>query len=139
MLTIAILNSYLIIESTGISEPIQVWSIDVSPGKKLTLTCCWPQVAETFTQEFAETMVEDDVEEIEASLPKDDQTTPESRKKLANLISQGGLAQVTRLDTCVSVVDCTTFLDDFDTTDFLTDRHGTDAVDPEDERNVTDL
>lgn len=109
------------------------------PGKGTDAHTLLSQVAETFTQEFAETMVEDDVEEIEASLPKDDQTTPESRKKLANLIAQGGLAKVARLDTCVSVVDCTTFLDDFDTTDFLTDRHGTDAVDPEDERNVTDL
>lgn len=97
------------------------------------------KVAETFTQEFAETMVEDDVAEIEASLPRDDKATPESREKLANLIAQGGLAKVARLDTCVSVVDCTTFLDDFDTIDFLTDRHGIDAVGPEDERNVTDL
>jgi hypothetical protein len=97
------------------------------------------QVAETFTQEFADTMVQEDVDEIEASLPEDNRATPESRKRLASLIAQGGLAKVARLDTCVSVVDCTTFLDDFDTIDFLSDRHGTDAVDPEDERNVTDL
>jgi hypothetical protein len=97
------------------------------------------QVAETFTQEFAETMAQDEIADIEASLPKDSKATPESRKKLAQLIAQGGLSKVARLDTCVSVVDCTTFLSDFDTTDFLSDRHGVDAVDPEDERNVTDL
>jgi G3E family GTPase len=109
--------SYLIIESSGISEPIQV--------------------AETFTQEFAETMAAP-VEEIEAGLPEDKDQTPESRKRLAELIAAGGLSKVARLDCCVSMVDCTTFMDDFDTTDFLTDRHGKEVA-PEDERNITDL
>jgi hypothetical protein len=57
---------------------------------------------------------------------------------MAELIASGGLAKVARLDCCVSMVDCTTFMGDFDTTDFLTDRHGKE-VDPEDERNITDL
>ncbi|WVQ75149.1 hypothetical protein IAR50_004758 [Cryptococcus sp. DSM 104548] len=109
---------YLIIESSGISEPIQV--------------------AETFTTEFADTMGGGTVDEIIESLPEDASATPESRKKLAELIHQGGLSKVARLDCCVSMVDCTTFLDDFDTTDFLTDRHGKE-VDPEDEKNITDL
>ncbi|WWC64496.1 uncharacterized protein I303_107106 [Kwoniella dejecticola CBS 10117] len=109
---------YLIIESSGISEPIQV--------------------AETFTPEFAESIDGTSLEEIEESLPTDDGSTPEARKKLAKLIAEGGLSKVAKLDTCVSMVDCTTFMDDFDTTDFLTDRHGQD-VDPEDERNITDL
>ncbi|AFR95285.2 cobalamin synthesis protein [Cryptococcus neoformans C23] len=109
---------YLIIESSGISEPIQV--------------------AETFTTEFAETMGEGTVEEIIDSLPEDASTTPESRRRLAELIHAGGLSKVARLDCCVSMVDCTTFLDDFDTTDFLTDRHGKEVA-PEDERNITDL
>lgn len=110
--------SYLIIESSGISEPIQV--------------------AETFTTEFAETMGEGTVEEIVDSLPEGASTTPESRRRLAELIHAGGLSKVARLDCCVSMVDCTTFLDDFDTTDFLTDRHGKEVA-PEDERNITDL
>ncbi|OCF61360.1 cobalamin synthesis protein [Kwoniella mangroviensis CBS 10435] len=109
---------YLIIESSGISEPIQV--------------------AETFTPEFAESIEGTSVEEIEESLPTDDGTTPEARRRLAKLIAEGGLSKVAKLDTCVSMVDCTTFMDDFDTTDFLTDRHGKE-VDPEDERNITDL
>ncbi|WVQ66915.1 uncharacterized protein L199_005106 [Kwoniella botswanensis] len=109
---------YLIIESSGISEPIQV--------------------AETFTPEFAESIEGTSVEEIEESLPADDGTTPEARRRLAKLIAEGGLSKVAKLDTCVSMVDCTTFMDDFDTTDFLTDRHGKE-VDPEDERNITDL
>lgn len=111
-------HSYLIIESSGISEPIQV--------------------AETFTAEFAETMGEGTVEEIIDSLPEDASTTPESRRRLAELIHAGGLSKVARLDCCVSMVDCTTFLDDFDTIDFLTDRHGKQVA-PEDEKNITDL
>ncbi|WWC91819.1 uncharacterized protein L201_006766 [Kwoniella dendrophila CBS 6074] len=109
---------YLIIESSGISEPIQV--------------------AETFTPEFAESIEGTSIEEIEESLPTDDGTTAEQRNRLAKLIAEGGLSKVAKLDTCVSMVDCTTFMDDFDTTDFLTDRHGQE-VDPEDERNITDL
>lgn len=88
--------------------------------------------------EFAESINEADISDIEASLPPSEGQTPESRRKVAALIAAGGLSKVARLDCCVSVVDCTTFLDDFDTTDFLTDRHG-DEVTPEDERNITDL
>lgn len=125
--------SYLIIESTGISEPMQV--------------------AETFSAEFSDQMA---AEEIEASLPAD--TDDAKKKRLAQMLADGGLSQISRLDTCVTVVDCTTvsnvlggsgtmpdrdsyspkFLGDFDTVDFLSDRHG-DSVTPEDERNITDL
>lgn len=94
-------------------------------------------MAETFTQEFAESIGDQTVEEIEQGLPDKDLDVA-SRRRLAELIKNGGLSKVARLDTCVSVVDCTTFLGDFDTTDFLTDRLGKD-VDPEDERNITDL
>lgn len=78
------------------------------------------------------------MEEIEQSLPEDPEQTPESRSRLAKLIAEGGLNKIARLDTCVSVVDSTRFMDDFETVDFLTDRHGVD-VQPEDERNITDL
>lgn len=78
------------------------------------------------------------MEEILEGLPEDADTSELSRRRMAELIKAGGLSKVARLDTCVSVVDCTTFLSDFDTTDFLTDRLGED-VDPQDERNITDL
>jgi len=78
------------------------------------------------------------VQEIEASLPEDKDQTVEGRKRLAELIAAGGLSKVARLDCCVSLVDCTTFMGDFDTTDFLSDRHGKE-VGEEDERNITDL
>ncbi|WVO13634.1 hypothetical protein L204_101255 [Cryptococcus depauperatus] len=108
---------YLIIESSGISEPIQV--------------------AETFTTEFASTMGDGTIEEILESLPEDASTTVQGKRRLAELIHAGGLSKVARLDCCVSVVDATTFLSDFDTTDFVSDRDK--EVAPEDERNITDL
>jgi hypothetical protein len=111
-------------------------------------------VSETWTTEFNES-----IEELEASLPET--TTPESRSKIAALLANGGLDKISRLDTCVTVVDATTvrlalailpvlfgrawarcsewlhaifqFLSDFDTTDFLSDRHA-GQVTPEDER-----
>ena len=126
--------SYLIIESSGISEPIQV---SLSRNDRF-LELIDPQVAETFTSQFADTLVDSTVEEIEASLPEDPEQSPESRSRLAKLIAEGGLNKIARLDTCVSVVDSTRFMDDFETVDFLTDRHGVD-VQPEDERNITDL
>jgi hypothetical protein len=96
------------------------------------------QVAETFTSQFADTLADSTVEEIESSLPEDPEQSPESRSRFARLIAEGGLNKIARLDTCVSVVDSTRFMDDFETVDFLTDRHGVD-VQPEDERNITDL
>lgn len=113
-------TSYLLIESSGISEPIQV--------------------AETFSAEFAETVGDASIDEILEGLPEDAsaEASEASRRRLAQLIKDGGLSKVARLDTCVSVVDCTTFMGDFDTTDFLTDRLG-EKVDPQDERNITDL
>jgi hypothetical protein len=96
------------------------------------------QVAETFTQEFAESVSETSIDEVAASLPNDDDSTEASRRRLAKLIVDGGLNKLARLDTCVSVFDCTTILGDFDTTDFLTDRLGKD-VDPEDEKSISDL
>lgn len=53
--------------------------------------------------EFSEQMA---AEDIEASLPTD--ATPESKIKLAKILASGGLSKISRLDTCVTVVDCTT-------------------------------
>ncbi|KAB5589860.1 Cobalamin synthesis protein [Ceratobasidium theobromae] len=100
---------YLIIESTGISEPMQV--------------------AETFTFEFAEHVAEGG------------DNPPQGR--MAEILKAGGLPKIARLDTCVTVVDAINVFNDFETTDFITaDRPkeaGNGEVDPQDERNVTDL
>jgi hypothetical protein len=101
---------------------------------------CRPSVPDSSPScsEFAESLEEADLEAIEASLPPSEGQTAESRHKVAALIAAGGLSKVARLDTCVTVVSAVSFLDDFDTDHFLSDRHG-DQVTPEDERNVTDL
>ena len=88
---------YLVIESTGISEPMQV--------------------AETFTLDISEL---EQVEQLEAST-----------KPLESLI---GLA---RLDTCVTVLDCTQIFDLLDEGQFLAQKF--EGADPLDERTVTEL
>lgn len=65
---------YILIESTGISEPMQV--------------------AETFTKEFADTVA--DQHEMD---PKS-----EISESMAKILENGGLSRVARLDTMVTVV-----------------------------------
>ncbi|KIS72076.1 uncharacterized protein UMAG_12104 [Mycosarcoma maydis] len=109
---------YLLIESTGISEPMQV--------------------AETFSEEFADMysqMADDLEEEIRADPQK-----KEEHEKVAKILKQGGLPAVARLDTCVTVVDAVNLFNDYNTTDFLVDRHKDDHdVPEEDDRNISDL
>lgn len=131
----------LLIESSGISEPIQVAETFTTCALfsalllVVWLTADHPTLA---FREFAESLEAADVTDIEASLPVSEGQTTESRRKVAALIAAGGLSKVARLDTCVTVVSAVSFLDDFDTDHFLSDRHG-DQVTSEDERNVTDL
>ncbi|KAJ2997182.1 hypothetical protein NUW58_g725 [Xylaria curta] len=105
---------YLVIESSGVSEPMQV--------------------AETFSEEFAEMSIaaghglEDDEE---------NEMSKEQRMRLAKILKAGGLSQVARLDTCVTIVDAVNFMQDFATADFLKDRQS-DAPE-EDDRNISDL
>lgn len=107
---------YIVIESTGISEPMQV--------------------AETFTEEFAAAMkaaVEQDGDgmEVEGQI--------EGREILEDIAELGGLHKIVRLDTLITMVDAYNFFDNFATTEFITNRWGKDGVAPEDERTVTDL
>ncbi|CAH2353229.1 hypothetical protein CLIB1423_10S00210 [[Candida] railenensis] len=103
---------YIIIESTGISEPIQV--------------------AETFTTEFTEMLLSSDSGEDDQKL------SVEERKVLAEIIDLGGLNKLTKLDTCVTVIDSHSFMSNFETTDFLINRFG-DSGQNEQERTITDL
>lgn len=105
---------YIIIESTGIGEPMQV--------------------AETFTQEFSELMLQSAAE---------DMTNPENAenyKLFKEIVDMGGLNNIVRLDTCVTVVDAVNFSDDIETTDYLADRWGSkNSSMHEEDRTVTDL
>lgn len=98
---------YILIESTGISEPMQV--------------------AETFTTEFSEALLAEDLS-----------LTAEESKVIKDVIDIGGLKSITKLDTCVTVVDAVNFLSTFETTDFLADRWGNSGQ-QEDERTISDL
>ncbi|KAL2210995.1 cobW-domain-containing protein [Sarocladium strictum] len=101
---------YIIIESSGISEP--------------------EQVAETFDARLAEQM--GDISAAGgAELDKD------MLKALKQIKDAGGLEKFARLDTTATVIDAFTMMNDFDTTDLLSNRR--DDVTPEDERTVSDL
>ncbi|ENH66994.1 Putative metal chaperone YciC [Fusarium oxysporum f. sp. cubense race 1] len=102
---------YIIIESSGISEP--------------------EQVAETFDSRLAEQM--DAMGSIEGAPGLD----ADMIKVLKQLKEAGGLEKFARLDTTVTVIDAFTMLHDFDTSDLLSSRR--DDVTPEDERTVSDL
>ncbi|KAH8670542.1 P-loop containing nucleoside triphosphate hydrolase protein [Ilyonectria robusta] len=102
---------YIIIESSGISEP--------------------EQVAETFDSRLAEQMGAMGALEGVAGLDDD------MLKVLNQLKEAGGLEKFARLDTTVTVIDAFTMLHDFDTGDLISSRRN--DVTPEDERTVSDL
>ncbi|OJJ95156.1 hypothetical protein ASPACDRAFT_55459 [Aspergillus aculeatus ATCC 16872] len=102
---------YVVIESTGISEPMQV--------------------AETFTAEFSAAMVQ---AEAEGGVLDE-----EGKKILHQINTLGGLHHLSTLDTTVTVIDAFNLLSNLDTTDFLSDRYGADTIIPEDERTISDL
>ncbi|KAK5631470.1 hypothetical protein RRF57_007184 [Xylaria bambusicola] len=105
---------YLVIESSGVSEPMQV--------------------AETFSEEFAEMSIE-----AGHGLEKDEKNemSKEQRMRLAEILKAGGLSKIARLDTCVTIVDALNFMQDFATADFIKDRQA--DVPEEDDRNISDL
>ncbi|KAK4096276.1 cobW-domain-containing protein [Parathielavia hyrcaniae] len=101
---------YIIIESSGISEP--------------------EQVAETFDRRLAEQMgalAADGAAELDEDM----------LKVLNKLKKVGGLHKFARLDTTATVIDAFTIFNDFDTDDLISSRR--DDVTPEDERTVSDL
>ncbi|KAK1980098.1 CobW/HypB/UreG [Colletotrichum cereale] len=100
---------YVIIESSGISEP--------------------EQVAETFDARLAEQM---------AALGEGPEGLDEDTMRLLKrLADAGGVDKFARLDTTVTVIDAFTIFNDFHTSDLLSSRR--DDVVPEDERTVSDL
>ncbi|KFY31681.1 hypothetical protein V493_00898 [Pseudogymnoascus sp. VKM F-4281 (FW-2241)] len=106
---------YVLIESTGISEP--------------------QQVAESFTKEFSLAMVEAEHEDGEG------ETTWSKEEKgiLGKLAENGGLNSIAKIDTTVTVVDAFRFFEEFETIELLHQRFASEVETPEDERTVTDL
>ncbi|CAA9963144.1 Cobalamin synthesis protein [Pyrenophora teres f. maculata] len=98
---------HVVIESSGISEP--------------------QQVAETFTTELTEAMM--DAEGME----------PDEKEVFAKVAKIGGLKTIATVDTMVTVVDAFRFFSEFDTAEFLQDRFGKEEVPDEDQRTISDL
>ncbi|KAL1799262.1 hypothetical protein ACET3X_003299 [Alternaria dauci] len=98
---------HVLIESSGISEP--------------------QQVAETFTTELTEAMI--DAEGME----------PDEKEVFAKVAKLGGLKTIATVDTMVTVVDAFRFFSEFDTAEFLQDRFGREQVPDEDQRTISDL
>ena len=100
---------YVIIESSGISEP--------------------EQVAETFDVRLAE-----QISAVGEGTEGLDESTVAMLKRLKYA---GGLEKFARLDTTCTVIDAFTIFHDFETVDLISARR--DDVTPEDERTVSDL
>ncbi|GAB1217513.1 hypothetical protein ATERTT37_006752 [Aspergillus terreus] len=116
---------YVVIESTGISEPMQV--------------------AETFTAEFSSALLEADVASDDDRkilnqmyLPIPNLSALPALLTAAGSVELGGLHTLARLDTTVTVIDAFNLLSNFDTAEFLSDRYGSQTI-PEDERTISDL
>ncbi|KAH7028051.1 P-loop containing nucleoside triphosphate hydrolase protein [Microdochium trichocladiopsis] len=127
---------YLLIESSGVSEP--------------------QQVAETFSEEFAEMHIAAGHDlEAEAQQHSGEVGTS-ANQHLAEILKSGGLSRIARLDTCVTVIDAVNCMTDFNTADFLADRHkqatasdgpladgsptqDSGVVPEEDDRNISEL
>lgn len=107
---------FLLIESSGISEPMQV--------------------AETFTVSL------DELEQQLQLAADGDADQPEVKRAKADdeqIVAQvRSLKALARLDTCVTVVDAATFFDTFTDARALSEQYG-DAIDDEDERNIVEL
>ncbi|ORY71418.1 CobW/HypB/UreG, nucleotide-binding domain-containing protein [Pseudomassariella vexata] len=100
---------YVIVESSGISEP--------------------QQVAETFDSELASRMAE---------LGSGDDALDESMKKvLTRIANAGGVGKFAHIDTCVTVIDAFEILNDFNTDQLISATRN--DVTKEDERTVSDL
>ncbi|KAK6844464.1 cobW domain-containing protein [Apiospora arundinis] len=105
---------YIVIESSGISEP--------------------EQVAETFDEKFSETMrsIDQNGDGVDQELDDD------MREVLRRIVDAGGLNKFAVLDTAVTVIDAFTIMSDFNTDQLIGDTRK-DVVPDEDERTVSDL
>ncbi|MBW0477775.1 hypothetical protein O181_017490 [Austropuccinia psidii MF-1] len=108
---------WLVIESTGISEPMQV--------------------AETFSPEFSDMMLMA-ADDLKKEMETDEKSAKENAQ-VQKILANGGLPEVAFLDAAVTVVDVVNVFNDFETPDFLVDRNDAKNVPEEDDRNISDL
>jgi G3E family GTPase len=119
---------YCVIESTGISEPMQVAeTFEVTLDElELQLNLDKPDADEPRGKRAKTSDPSDDAEPNPADLERQMLENARSLKKLA------------RLDTCVTVVDAASFFDTFKDGRALSEQFE-EEIDPSDERNVVDL
>lgn len=120
---------YLVIESTGVSEPMQV--------------------AETFSAEFVQeslqALLDEDLSEPSSVDPHSKLSDEDRRRiheKLQDLVKNtpdGRLSSIAKLDCCVTVIDSFQFLDYFNSGDLLSEQFKGERVDEADDRTVVDL
>eukprot|EP00761_Pharyngomonas_kirbyi_P009389 gb/GECH01009405.1/.p1 GENE.gb/GECH01009405.1/~~gb/GECH01009405.1/.p1 ORF type:complete len:712 (+),score=163.50 gb/GECH01009405.1/:1-2136(+) len=111
---------YLMIESTGVSEPLPV--------------------AETFT---FESPIEDndDNDDTDASDTESGDVEKHNAEQMEDTVmgNHAPLSEVARLDTMVTVVDIMTFMKDLNSIQLLSERYGEENVDQEDNRSICNL
>ena len=128
---------YLVIESTGISEPLQVITMTVT---KIVIILHY-KVAETFTFTLDEA---DHGHDHSHDHDHDHAHAHTHAHDHDHVDGEGGvdedvpiLKDVARLDNCVTVIDACNFFSTFETGDFLCDRFTVDNED--DDRTVSHL
>jgi G3E family GTPase len=119
---------YCVIESTGISEPMQVAeTFEITLDElELQVNLDKPDADEPRGKRAKTSDPSDDAQPDPADLERQIVENARSLKKLA------------RLDTCVTVVDAASFFDTFNDGRALSEQFE-DEIDPSDERNVVDL
>jgi G3E family GTPase len=119
---------YCVIESTGISEPMQVAeTFEITLDElELQVNLDKPDADEPRGKRAKTSDPSDDAQPDPADLERQIVENARSLKKLA------------RLDTCVTVVDAASFFDTFKDGRALSEQFE-DEIDPSDERNVVDL
>ncbi|GAA5912529.1 uncharacterized protein JCM6883_005934 [Sporobolomyces salmoneus] len=136
---------YLVIESTGISEPQQVAETVCLASRCFSSGQVTEITLEQFAPEFADMHLQaaEDLRADAAEKAKQNgqeaSVESESQLKLASILADGGLPKIARLDTMVTVVDALNVFNSFNTADFLSDRQAPETIEEEDERNISDL
>ncbi|CEH14751.1 Cobalamin synthesis protein [Ceraceosorus bombacis] len=69
----------------------------------------------------------------------EDEESAKQNAKVAQILAAGGLPAISRLDTCVTLVDACNVFNDYQTADFLVDRNKNGEVPEEDDRCISDL
>ncbi|KAL9653243.1 hypothetical protein ABK040_010950 [Willaertia magna] len=126
---------YCVIESTGISEPLQVaetFTFDVEF-----------QIDNGEEDEKQEMQVDDDEEEQEEKDDNNEEGDADDWEDVKEKDKENGpsykLSDFASLDTCVTMVDAKNFLKDLHSIETLRERYGEETEEEENQRNIANL